>query len=136
MNNRQVRKYFEELNAESPVTDELIAGGFVQKSGGYISYASEMGIKNPTQKWHLIESWCKRTEETASFNRTIQCGELIFWMAEVSHAVGEEELRNLKDDILKNYLNDRSGGNRKIQSVCFDRIVNVVEAYDKEHGSC
>lgn len=130
MNNRQVRKFFENIDDISPITDELIKGGFVQKSGGYISYAKKVGEKNPTQKWHLIESWSKRSKEDAPFNKTIQCGELIFWMAEVSKAVDKNELVNLKDDILKNYINDRKGGNRKIQSVCFDRIVKVVETYD------
>lgn len=104
----------------------------MQKSGGYISYAKKVGNENPTQKWHLIESWSKRSKEDAPFNKTIQCGELIFWMAEVSNAVDKNELINLKNDILENYINDRSGGNRKIQSVCFDEIVKKVEKYHND----
>lgn len=38
-----------------------------------------------------------------------------------------DELVNLKDLIISEYLHTRSKGNRKIQKICFDRIVNVVE---------
>ncbi|WP_168165266.1 hypothetical protein [Alloscardovia sp. HMSC034E08] len=41
----------------APVTDALIAGVHVQHSGGSIECAQEEGIENPTQYWHLMESW-------------------------------------------------------------------------------
>lgn len=63
------------------------------------------------------------------------CGELIFWMAEVSEVVPEGELRELleriiasKDDIVPGY--DRRKWNKEIQRICFDRIVAEVEGND------
>ena len=131
MNNRQVRKFYEgKDNIPCPLTEELVDAGSKQKSGGYIQYAKECNVNNPTQYWHLIESWCKRSPENAPFTRRIQCGELIFWMAEVSQAVEYEELVGLKDLIINKYLHRRAEGNRKIREVCFEKIVNLVENYN------
>ncbi len=128
MNNRQVRMFYEgKDNVPCPLTEELMAAGFKQKSGGYIQYAKECNIDNPTQYWHLIESWSKRSPEDAPFTRTIQCGELIFWMAEVSQAVEYDELVDLKNLIINKYIHKRAEGNRKIQEVCFEKIANLVE---------
>ena len=90
-------------------------------------------MKNPTQYWHLIYSWSDRSQKDAPFNKRIQCGELIFWMAEVSQAVDTNTLEDLKTTIVNNYLFNRRKGNRKIQEVCFDNIIRLVEQYDKEH---
>ena len=48
-------------------------------------------------------------------------------MAEVSQAVEYDELVNLKNLIISEYLDRRTEGNRKIQEVCFERIVDIVE---------
>ena len=63
------------------------------------------------------------------------CGELIFWMAEVSEAVPEGELQGLleriiasKDDAASGY--DRKKWNKEIQKICFDKIVAEVERND------
>lgn len=131
MNNRQVRKFYEGKDSiPCPLTEQLVEAGFKQKSGGYIKYAKECNIDNPTQYWHLIESWSKRSTEDAHFTRAIQCGELLFWMAEVSQAVEYDELVNLKNLIIREYLDRRTEGNRKIQEVCFERIVGIVENND------
>lgn len=128
MNNQQVYNFYKDKDKiPCPLTEQLINAGYKQKYGGYIKYAKECNIDNPTQYWHLIESWCKRSPVDAPFTMNIQCGELIFWMAEVSHAVEYDELVNLKDLIISEYLDNRAEGNGKIQKVCFDRIVNVVE---------
>ncbi|MFR4476631.1 MAG: hypothetical protein ACLT3Y_05090 [Ruminococcus callidus] len=65
------------------------------KSGGYIKYAKECKVDNPTQYWHLIESWSKRRKDDAQFNKRIQW-ENLFLMAEVSNAVDYDELNRLK----------------------------------------
>lgn len=106
----------------------------MQKSGGYIKYAKCCGVKNPTQYWHLISSWSERSRENEPFNKRIQCGELIFWMAEVSQAVDTDTLKMLKNTIVCDYLYIRRKGNRRIQEVCFDNIVKVVEKY--YNGDC
>lgn len=133
MNNKQVRNFFKtKENVPSPLTEQLMDAGFKQKKGGYIRYAKECNIDDPTQYWHLIESWSKRSPEDANFTKTIQCGELIFWMAEVSKAVEYDELKKLKELIVSEYLDKRSEGNRMIQKVCFERIVNLVENYNMQ----
>ena len=132
MTNRYIKKFFERKEIEEahcPLTNELIMGGYKQKSDGYIEYAKEKGVENPTQYWHLIESWSNNRQLDAPFDRRIQCGELIFWMAEVSKAVDFQTLTELKEEILGTYLNNRRRGNRKIQDVCYDKIVNTVIEY-------
>lgn len=123
----QVEQFFKNKDFETPITDRLILAGYKQKQGGYIKYAKQCGIKHPSQYWHLIHSWCRRSKEQAKFNKRIQCGELIFWMAEVSNAVEPNILNQLADDIINNYLKNRREGNRYIQSICFDNIVRIVE---------
>lgn len=131
MKNIQIRNYFINMeNVPCPLTEELIGNGYVQKYGGYKKYARQRGINNPTQFWHLIYSWSKRRNDDAPFNKRIQCGELIFWMAEVSKAVDTDTLEELKNIISNDYLHDRRNGNRKIQAVCFDKIINIVEGSD------
>lgn len=127
MDKQQVQSFFVDKNGPCPITDRLIAAGYRQKSGGYIKYARQCGIARPTQYWHLISSWCARTGDNARFTRRIQCGELIFWMAEVSKAVDYRELNQLADLITSEFLSNRRDGNRKIQEICFEKIVEVVE---------
>ena len=127
MNKLQVERFFKDKDQHSPITDQLIIDGYKQKSGGYIRKAKEQNIDNPSQYWHLIQSWCESSQDNAIFNKRIQCGELIFWMAEVSGAVDEKALKELADIIVKCYLSDRRKGNRIIQEICFDKIVSVVE---------
>ena len=93
-----------------------------------------MGIVSPSQYWHLM-SYCDSVDGEKVFGRSIVCGELIFWMAEVSEAVPEDELHGLleriiasKDDAASGY--DRKQWNKEIQKICFDRIVAEVERND------
>lgn len=88
--------------------------------------AKRAGIKDPSQYWHLIYSWSAQSGDDASFTKAIQCGELIFWMAESSGAVSKEELNELCDQILAGDVKNRRYWNRVIQSVCFDKIVETV----------
>ena len=125
--NRQIRSFFQDKeNVKHPLTDKLIQGGY-RSQQGYIKTARLKGIENPTQYWHLISSWCDQSPNDAPFDKTIQCGELIFWMAEVSGAVSKKRLGELCEQILED-VNNRQENNRIIQKVCFDEIIRVVEA--------
>ena len=118
MENWKIRNFYAgKENVPCPLTDDLISHGYRQKSGGYIKYAKECKVDNPTQYWHLIESWSKRRKDDAQFNKRIQCGELIFWMAEVSNAVDYDELE----------------GNKKIKEECFDKIINVIQQFNENN---
>ncbi len=131
----QVNKYFiDKENVPCPLTERLVRAGYRQMSGGYINKAKALGIENPSQYWHLT-SYCNSVNKDKTFGKNVECGELIFWMAEVSGAVPEGELRELleriiasKDDIVPGY--DRRKWNREIQRICFDRIVAEVEGND------
>lgn len=94
--------------------------------GGEEVRARNEGINFPSQYWHLIHSWSNNSEEDATFGKSIQCGELIFWMAEVSGVLSQEELASLADDVLREPKNRRRG-NKLIQDACFDKIVAIVE---------
>ncbi len=127
MSNKQVRDFFiGKEKTPCPNTDKLIAGGYMQKSGDYIAYAKEQHVADPSQYWHLISSWLDRRPDDAPFNKRIQCGELLFWMAEVSEALNPADLIDLRDRILKEYVNNRREGNRIIKDACFDAIVDKV----------
>lgn len=127
--NKQIRSFFQNKeNVKHPLTDKLIQGGYKQRSGGYIKTARLAGVENPTQYWHLLSSWCAQSPDDAPFNKRIQCGELIFWMAEVSGAVSKKRLGELCEQILKDYVNNRRKGNRIIQNVCFDEILRIVSS--------
>ena len=93
----QVRKFFEDKrNVDCPLKTELIAKGYRQKSGGYINIAQDLGLDNPSQWWHLM-NYCLSKEEQHIENsnyRYTPCGELLFWMAEVSGACEKCGIRN------------------------------------------
>ena len=139
MENWKIRNFYAgKENVPCPLTDDLISHGYRQKSGGYIKYAKECKVDNPTQYWHLIESWSKRRKDDAQYNKRIQCGELIFWMAEVSNAVDYDELNRLKNWIFDNCLNEgkmknRREGNKKIKEECFDKIINVIQQFNENN---
>ena len=92
----------------------------------------------PTQWWHLIECYCAQSDPHKPFPYSVKCGELYFWMAEVSGAFSQEELLKLKDQAMS--ACDRvtrknpdlpslktAKGNLIIRDYCFDRICEVVE---------
>lgn len=147
MNTLQVYNYFKnKKDVPSPYTDCLVQAGYQQESGGYIDYAKEQGIdidykkSLPSQYWHLIECYCKRTEDNKVFGKNILCGELILWMAEVSQAVDSDTLNDLVNKIIKSGVPRRRyksstkppvkypSWGKEIQEVCFDKIVQKVEA--------
>lgn len=84
------------------ITDRLVQAGYQQTGGGYIDRAKATGMTvdyhtaQPSQWWHLM-TYCKSRKPT--FTRNIVCGELIFWMAEVSGLVPVNDLNTLVDNI-------------------------------------
>ena len=57
------------------------------------------------------------------------CGELKFWMAEVSGAFSDEELNKLKNTIIKNKNLGRTRLNSIIHNSCWNKTKAVIEAY-------
>ncbi len=124
------RNYFEPLeNAPSPKTDELIMSGFQQKSGGYIDYAKECGIPVdykkavPNQGWHFIRSYLDRSDPEKVRIESIVCGELIYWLAEVSNALSDEELAELSREVRSL---SRKKANSLIKSRCWPKVMEKI----------
>ena len=140
MNMRQVRLFFQDKkDTPCPLTERLIKAGYQQTGGGYIALAKKRGITvdykkaEPTQYWHLFEEYLPTVDENKTFSKSIVCGELIFWMAEVSEAVPKEELGALVDEITNSSpipgdppKYDRIKWNTAIQELCFDAIAKAV----------
>ena len=143
MNIRQVKEFFEDKeNALCQLTERLIKAGYQQTGGGYIDLAKKRKITvdytkaEPTQYWHLTEEYIPSVPEDKIFSKSIVCGELIFWMAEVSKAVPEEKLEELLEQIVADGDKsvtppkyNRIKWNKEIQNLCFDAIVKNVEKY-------
>ena len=145
MNNQQVQNFFyDKKDTPCPITESLIKSGYQQEREGYIAYAKEHGVEvnyleaKPTQWWHLIECYCAQSDPLKPFPYSVKCGELYFWMAEVSGAFSQEELLKLKDQAMvacdrvtrKNHSLPplkTAKGNLIIREYCFDRICEVIE---------
>lgn len=87
-----------------------------------------------SQYWHLM-SYCDAKREDDLFTKSVVCGELIFWMAEVLDCVPKEHLENLVNEIISSripasngrYIYDRKRWNKEIQKLCFDSISSVIK---------
>ena len=87
----------------------------------------------PSQYWHLM-SYCDTKKEDDRFTRSIVCGELLLWMAEVIDCVPKEQLEKLVNKIVScrisapsgRYIFDRRRWNKEIQKLCFDSIASVI----------
>lgn len=106
MNIKQVKTVFaSKENIPCPLTEKLVSSGYQQLSGGYIKRARKENIevdfkKNlPSQYWHLM-TYCESRGETCTFGKSIVCGELIFWMAEVLDCVPFKDLEALLNQII------------------------------------
>lgn len=137
----QVIKYFfDKEETPSPLTEKLVGAGYQQKDGGYIKRARKEGKEIdhkrnlPSQYWHLM-TFCYSRPSQEKFTKTIQCGELIFWMAEVADCVPKVDMAALVEEISKNAIKgtderpvyNRRHWNREIQHLCFDAIKNKIE---------
>lgn len=141
----QVKNYFKNMEAVScPLTEQLVMAGYQQANTGYIARAINEGIEvdykqnKPSQYWHLM-SYCNSHDADKQFGKNIVCGELIFWMAEVSGCVPKSDLQNLVKRIIRSGSQDKDGKphftrmkwNKEIQNLCFDRIEATVKKRQK-----
>lgn len=141
---QQVKAFFQDKeHVPCPLTEKLVKAGYQQVSGGYIDRAMKEGMlvdykkNSPSQYWHLM-SYCDSCDNNEPFSKSIVCGELIFWMAEVSGAVDGGTLEQLANKIIdsadlsndKRPIYARKKYNSEIHDICFDRIETTV--YEKE----
>lgn len=129
----EIEEFFTPLKDNPcPITEKLIKGGYQQKSGGYIDHAHSKHVvvdykkAMPSQSWHLLECYCPQSKKKDNFTKQIQCGELLFWMAEVSESVSESDLDELANNVLRE-PNNRRRGNKLIQDICFEKIMEKVK---------
>ena len=135
----EVKAFFQDKeHTPCPLTEQLVKAGYQQVSGGYIDTAKWRGVKvnykenSPSQYWHLM-TYCDRRRAELPFTKSVVCGELIFWMAEVSGAVDPVDLKRLASQIIESAdlsrgsrpFYDRKKWNREIQRVCFDKIAEI-----------
>ena len=142
MNIRQVRDFYKDKeNVPCPLTERLIKAGYQQTGGGYIALAKKRGLTvdyrkaEPSQYWHLMEEYIPTVPEDKIFSKSIVCGELIFWMAEVARVVPTKELEELVARIIADGDRsttppkyDRIKWNKEIQNICFDAIEITVKS--------
>ena len=135
-----IKLFVDKEETPCPLTERLVGAGYQQKDGGYIKNAKKQGMEIdykrnlPSQYWHLM-SYCYSRHPQEPFRKSIVCGELIFWMAEVSDAVPKESLEKLANDIIDNAIivegkrpiYDRTVWNKAITNLCFDAIKETVE---------
>lgn len=115
------------------LTNELIK---YLRYGDYIQVAIVSGVTTPpSQWWHLMQYVLKYYEsgkENNTFNANVACGELIFWMAEVSGAFEEKELIRLKESVISTSNQTVGDKNKMIKEYCWERIKNEVESSDNK----
>ena len=138
---KEIRDFFQDKeNVPCPMTERLVKEGYQQTSGGYITIARRAGMlvdyrqNQPSQYWHLM-NYCNGTDPDKKFPRSIVCGELLFWMAEVSESITKDGLMFLMAKILSSATDngkgrpvyDRDKWNDEIHKLCFDAILNNVK---------
>ena len=137
----QIRDYFSDKDKiPCPLTQKLVKAGYQQVSGGDIDRARGRGVRvnykenSPSQYWHLM-TYCDSRNTEKPFSTSVICGELIFWMAEVSGAIETSELERIANQIVESAdlsrgnrpVYDRKKWNREIYNLCFDRIVHIAK---------
>jgi len=138
---QQVKEFFiDKEYAPCPLTEKLVKAGYQQVSGGYIDRARKEGVlvdykkNSPSQYWHLM-TYCDSRDGKKTFSKNIVCGELIFWMAEVSGAVDEFMLETLAAQIIysadiskcETPTFDRRYWNNQIQQTCFNNLELLIK---------
>ncbi|WP_248621328.1 hypothetical protein [Enterococcus cecorum] len=126
MTYNDVYNYFKDFkDVDSPITSELILGGYRQKRGGYISDAKNLDISNPTQWWHIMYYCISKIDQGKGKEPYpyTPCGELLIYMAEVSKAVEERKLQELVHRIVtSNDIDNRRKWNNEIKKLCWGSI--------------
>jgi metal-sulfur cluster biosynthetic enzyme len=138
---QQVKEFFiDKEHTPCPLTEKLVKAGYLQVSGGYIDRAKKEGVlvdykkNSPSQFWHLM-TYCDSRDGKKTFSKSIVCGELIFWMAEVSGAVDEFMLETLAARIIysadlskcKTTAFDRKYWNNQIRQTCFNNLELLIK---------
>ena len=158
---KQIKDVYRNLDtADCRLTEKLIKAGYQQLRGGYIQIAKKYNEPvnyadaKPTQHWHLFKSYFEEDmkaedkkrnfDDNDIFPRSVSCGELLFWMAEVLDCFDDdnERLKELCKEITEHPIpcEDkprynkkgqtifcRSKWNKEIHDLCFDKIVEKVE---------
>lgn len=123
----QVISFFQSKeNITCNITTRLIESGFHQRNGtGYLSDV-KLGDPPPSQWQHLM-NYCQGNDENKVYPYT-PCGELVFWMAEVSNAVDPKDLETLADEIIASgAINNRRIWNSKITNLCWNNIKQKID---------
>ncbi len=123
----QVKSFYESKeNSPCEITTYLIKGGFHQRYGtGYLSNVKSGDI--PSQ-WQHIMSYCLEKEENKAYPFT-PCGELLFWMAEISNAVSPQDLKKLAEKIVENEpKKNRRIRNSEIKELCWQKIKLKIDS--------
>ena len=133
---KEVKDYYKDReNHPCPLTEKLVKAGYQQKDGGYIARGQKEGVlvdytkNSPSQYWHLM-TYCDSKKDDDLFTKSVVCGELIFWMAEVSDNINKDLLIWLVDQIINDSVRmdgnrpvyDRKKWNAEIQRICFECI--------------
>ena len=110
MNIKQVKAVYKSHEyISTPLTEKLVTAGYQQTHGGYIDNAKSLAMEvdfqknQPSQYWHLM-SYCDTKKEDDLFTKSVVCGELIFWMAEVLDCVPKEHRENLVNGIISSRI--------------------------------
>lgn len=138
---QEVKEFFmDKEHVSCPLTEKLVKAGYQQVSGGYIDRAKKEGVlvdykkNSPSQYWHLM-TFCDSRDGKKTFSKNIVCGELLFWMAEVSGAVDEFMLKTLAAQIIysadiskcETPAFDRKYWNNQIQQTCFNNLELLIK---------
>ena len=134
----EIRNFFQDKeNDPCPLTEKLVKEGYQRTAGGYITIARRNGMivdyrqNQPSQYWHLM-NYCNDSDPNETFPRSVVCGELLFWMPEVSESITEDGLMYLMamifssatDNVKGRPVYDRKKWNNEIHKLCFDAILN------------
>lgn len=109
-----------------PLTNYLIKSGWHQRFGtGYLKNVGKLE-DIPSQYNHLM-NYCKsRIQMGNIYYPYTPCGELVFWMAEVSGTVENDCLKALANRIITSNNTSRKYWNTEIKNICWEAIKKTV----------
>lgn len=128
--------FFKDKQAHYPESDSFVRDGYGQKAGGYINTAKYREIKidsesaEPNQKWHLLDSYYKRTDGHKAAKRCysyLLCPELLLWIGE-SAGFDIKEVANEARQIIDNGEKwSRNKAGRKIrEKITWDMLEKKI----------
>lgn len=116
------------------ISDDFVrdcGGHYRQKRNtGYMAYAARVGQEvdankaEPNQKWHLLESYCARTDQDMEIREnTFKCPELLLWIAEMAGI--DETIVAFAAEGAKRIIDSSDDGRSRCKAARF--IVKTVE---------